>query len=258
MRLGLMGISMSRYSGLWSSMKIISNLADAYQTVNIDLDSWKPNIPNNPPVAFDVHTRWPDLGVEQEARITEQKLPALQEFMKYNMFDSYNLPRDTQLNYSNDNRVGIVAVGKSYVDTLTAMQKLGITTENVGLYKVGIAWPLHEEHLINFCTSYHDILVVEEKSGLVEDQLYKLLYDKQHKCNANRARVKIHGKNLLPQNLDFDAYEIAKALQEVFDKAGGVWGWGIGKTEDGLHAMDVKLDDSYESVEKREPHFCSG
>ena len=257
-RLGLMGIAMSRYSGLWSSMKIISNLADAYQTVNIDLDSWAPGIPNNPPVAFDVHARWPDLGVEQEARITEQKLPALQEFMKYNMFDSYNLPKETHLNYSSDNRVGIVAVGKSYVDTLTAMQKLGITTENVGLYKVGIAWPLHEEHLINFCTSYHDILVVEEKSGLVEDQLYKLLYDKQHKCNSNRARVKIHGKNLLPQNLDFDAYEIAKALQEVFDKTGGVWGWGIGKTEDGLHAMDVKLDDSYESVEKREPHFCSG
>ena len=46
----------------------------------------KKNIPNNPPVAFDVHARWPDLGVEQEARITEQKLPALQEFMKYNMF----------------------------------------------------------------------------------------------------------------------------------------------------------------------------
>lgn len=242
MRLGLMGIAMSRYSGLWSSMKIISNLADAYQTVSIDLDSWKPIVPNNPPVAFDVYPRWPDLGVEQEARIIEQKLPALQEFMRYNMFDSYS--------HANVKYVGIVAVGKSYVDTLTAMQKLGITTDDVGLYKVGIAWPLHDDHLINFCTSYQDILVVEEKSGLVEDQLYKLLY--------NHKRIKIYGKNLLSQQLDFDAYEIAKALQIVFDKARGVWGWTVGNAEDGKTAFDVKLDDSYESIEKREPHFCSG
>ena len=87
---------------------------------------------------------------------------------------------DALLHLGADNRVGIVAVGKSYVDTLTAMQKLGITTDDVGLYKVGIAWPLHEEHLINFCTSYQNILVFEEKYGLVEDQLYKLLYNKQN------------------------------------------------------------------------------
>ena len=43
----------------------------------------------------------------------------------------------------------------------------------------------------------------------------------------------------MPDNLDFDAYEIAKALQEVFDKTGGGWGWGIGNAEGGKKAVEI-------------------
>ena len=35
MRLGLLGIQMSRYSGLFSAMKIITNVADAYQSADV-------------------------------------------------------------------------------------------------------------------------------------------------------------------------------------------------------------------------------
>ena len=36
---------MSRYSGLFVCMKIITNVADAYQTADVDLEAWQPIIP---------------------------------------------------------------------------------------------------------------------------------------------------------------------------------------------------------------------
>ena len=48
---------MSRYSGLFVCMKIITNVAYAYKTAEVNLDAWKPIIPKK---EFDVNARWPE------------------------------------------------------------------------------------------------------------------------------------------------------------------------------------------------------
>src|SRR3546814_7620604 len=44
------------------------------------------------------------------------------------------------------------------------------------LYKVAMPWPLEPEGIRDFATGLEQIIVVEEKRGLVEDQLRKHLY----------------------------------------------------------------------------------
>src|SRR3546814_16361674 len=44
------------------------------------------------------------------------------------------------------------------------------------LYKVAMPWPLEPEGIRDFATGLEQIIVVEEKRGLVEDQLSKHLY----------------------------------------------------------------------------------
>ena len=234
MRLGVLGIQMSRYSGLFSCMKIITNVADAYQSAEVDLEAWRPVIPS---AEFDVHARWPDDKFAGEDRIYNQKLPAVQEFLKHNNFNevTHNAP---------DKKLGIIAVGKSYVDVLTALQRYNIVPEEHGIsiLKIGCAFPLEADKVQKFCFDHSGgfsnpsalgILVVEEKTPFVEDQLYKMLYR-----FSNMPRI--NGKNLLSPCLDFDSYDIARVI---------------------LKLLRQKFEDNFDiipTVDARQPYYCSG
>ena len=227
MRLGLLGVQMSRYSGLFACMKIITNVADAYQTADIDLEAWKPVIPVK---EFDVSARWPE-DLHGEPRIYEEKIPAVQEFLKHNNFNevTHNAP---------EKKLGIIAVGKSYVDVLTALQRYNIVPEEHGIsiLKIGCAFPLEQDKIQKFCFEHSrpaQIFVVEEKTPFVENQLYKLMY-------GYSKMPPIHGKDLLTPCMDFDGYDIARAI---------------------LKLLGQKFEDNYDTIptiDAREPYYCSG
>jgi indolepyruvate ferredoxin oxidoreductase len=232
-RLGMLGMELSRYSGLFVAVKIITNLADAYQTIDVDLDNWLPVVPEK---TFDVSARWPE-DKEAENRIFDQKLPAIQEFLKHNRINEVT----HEAPYAKK-KLGIIAVGKSWVDTLTAFQKHNVVPEELGvsILKIGMAWPLQEELLIDFCSKHKEILVIEEKSGLVEDQLYKLLYKSTPKPSSISCVPVIHGKDLLTPCMDFDGYEIARAISTL---------------------VDINFVNDYDTIPQldgRDPFFCSG
>ena len=227
MRLGILGIAMSRYSGLFSSIKILTNIADAYQTANVNLDEWMPIIPEK---TFDVHIRWPDDKFVGEDRIYGQKLPAVQEFLRHNKFNEIT----HEAKYLNK-KLGIIAVGKSYVDLLTALQRYNIVPEEHGIsiLKIGCAFPLETYKVTKFCNEHKKVFVIEEKSPLVENQLYKLLYE-------NTIKPDIHGKDLLSPSLGFTSYEIAQALSTL---------------------LKFAFIDNYSNIptlNERSPYYCSG
>ena len=81
-----------------------------------------------------------------------------------------------------DARFGIVTVGKSYLDVRQALDELGIDeqeAERLGLaiYKVGMVWPLETEGATAFAQGKREILVVEEKRSLIEQQLKDALFN---------------------------------------------------------------------------------
>ncbi|MCP5756776.1 hypothetical protein NL335_27345, partial [Klebsiella pneumoniae] len=66
---GVHAIAVSRFSGLWSSMKLVSEIVETSASVHVDLDRVTPVIPED--VNFPeggVNIRWPDHGIQQEER----------------------------------------------------------------------------------------------------------------------------------------------------------------------------------------------
>ena len=105
---------------------------------------------------------------------------------KYKLYAALAFARANQLNRividSPRRRFGIVTCGKSYLDVRQALDDLGIDDAHaaeIGLtvYKVGMTWPLERDGIRHFAEGLEEILVVEEKRALVENQLKEQLYN---------------------------------------------------------------------------------
>lgn len=139
--MGMLGIAMSRYSGCWVGMKVITETVET--TGEIDLsDEMKPFLlPDDfemPPGGLNL--RWPDDRFTQDRRLQDYKGFAAIAFARANKIDRVTL--DTP-----NARYGIMASGKSYDDVKQALRELGIddaVAQRVGLrlYKIGMPWPL--------------------------------------------------------------------------------------------------------------------
>lgn len=168
--MGLLGIAMSRYSGCWVGMKVITETVET--TAEIDLtDEMKPFvIPSDfelPPDGLNL--RWPDDRFAQDRRLQDYKGFAAIAFARANRVNRVTMD-------SPKARYGIMASGKSYEDVRQALRELGITEEVAGriglrLGKIGMPWPLDPVWVREFAVGLEEILVVEERREIVENQV---------------------------------------------------------------------------------------
>lgn len=212
LNLGLHGIAMSRYSGCWAGFKVISDFADSSASVFSDPFGLTFKTPDDfelPPTGLNI--RWYDPPVDQEERLMKWKLPAAQAYARANGLDKVVIG-------GKQKRLGIIATGKAYQDTRQALAELGITPQRaeemgIALYKVALVWPLEEEGLKNFASGCEELLVVEEKRSLIEDQARNILFTMSA---DNRPRIvgkkDDKGQTLLPEILELTPALIAKAL----------------------------------------------
>ena len=173
---GLYGIALSRYSGCWVGFKTIADVVDSSASVYVDPQRVQIQLPEDFELPADgLHIRWPDKPLEQEQRLHKYKLYAALAFARANQLNR------TVIDSPNP-RLGIVTTGKAYLDVLQALDDLGIDERHaaeIGLrvYKVGMPWPLEREGVRRFAEGLDEILVVEEKRGIVENQLKEQLYN---------------------------------------------------------------------------------
>ncbi len=173
---GLYGWAMSRYSGCWTSLKAIAETMDSSASVAVDPERVKIVLPEDfemPPGGLNI--RWPDPPLEQELRLHKYKLYAALAFARANKLDRIVVE-------SPKPRFGIVTTGKSYLDVMQALEDLGIDEAHaaeIGLrvYKVGMVWPLEREGIRHFAEGLEEILVVEEKRAVIENQMKEQLYN---------------------------------------------------------------------------------
>ncbi|MGB3864258.1 MAG: indolepyruvate ferredoxin oxidoreductase family protein [Xanthobacteraceae bacterium] len=205
---GLYAYAMSRYSGLWAAMKLLPEVADSLATV--DLDAVQPEI-RLPPPAGDVNIRVPDPFLQQETRLVRVKRAAALRFARLNRLDKVALtsPRP---------QFGVVAAGKSYLDVLEALRLLGVNREaaaaiGLTIYKVAMPTPLEPEGLTEFANGLEEILVVEEKRPVMEQQIKDTLYNLPA---GQRPRVvgklDLDGTILIPRDGDAPPDLIARVL----------------------------------------------
>ncbi|QTD45615.1 indolepyruvate ferredoxin oxidoreductase family protein [Ottowia testudinis] len=276
--LGLHGFAMSRYAGLWTSMKTIQEVVESSATAMIDPERVRIQIPTDfemPPGGL--HIRWPDAALPQEERMFHYKWYAALAYVRANRLN-YNViagPND---------RFGIIASGKAFNDTRQALLDLGlddVTCRHLGirLHKVNVVWPLEAQITREFATGLKEILVVEEKRQVIEYQLKEQLYNwradvrpnvlgKYHEADGGDfsggewSHSNPTGNELLRANADLTPALIARAIAARLKKLGidAELNARIDRQLDILQASERNLHalELTGTGADRLPWFCSG
>ena len=174
--MGLHAFAMSRFSGVWASMKTIQEVVESSATVDVDPHRVKIVLPEDfmmPPGG--VHIRWPDPPLEQEARLMDFKWYAALAYVRANKLN-HNVVSTP------DDRFGLIASGKAFNDLRQALADLGLDDDTcralgIRIHKVNVVWPLEATITRDFAQGLKEILVVEEKRQMIEYQLKEQLYN---------------------------------------------------------------------------------
>src|SRR5215471_18437696 len=212
--MGLLGIAMSRYSGCWVGMKVITETVET--TAEIDLtDEMTPFvIPTDfelPPGGLNL--RWPDDRFAQDLRLQDYKGYAAIAFARANKVNRITMD-------SPNARYGIMASGKSYEDMRQALRELGITEEvaakiGLRLYKIGMPWPLEPEGVRQFAVGLEEIFIVEERREIVENQVKQELFNWRDDVRPRIVgKMDEHDKRFLTFAAELSVSSLASSLTE--------------------------------------------
>jgi len=253
--LGVMGWELSRYSGCWVALKAITENMDSAISADIDPNRIEIVTPDDFALPEDgVHGRWPDKPLDQERRLNKFKIYAARAFARANGINRIVLD-------SPNPRLGIITTGKAYLDVMQALDNMGITAAvaaEIGLrvYKVGMPWPLEPQMTHEFAEGLEEILVVEEKRSIIEDQLTGQLYNYPV---GSRPRVigefDEEGRDLMPNLGELTpaivALGIASRIRRFYSSESMERriGW--------IEEKEASLARPRNTIE-RVPHYCSG
>jgi indolepyruvate ferredoxin oxidoreductase len=171
---GEYGYALSRFSGMWVGFKAISEIVESGASVELRAPRQFVQ-PDFTPPPGGLHYRWPDLPGPQIEERLEAKKHAVYAFAKANPIDRriYDIPSATY---------GIVTTGKAHLDLMEALRLIGLDEAacrrfGIDVYKVGMVWPLALHDAMAFVREKREILVVEEKRGIIESQFKEYFYD---------------------------------------------------------------------------------
>ncbi|QFU15401.1 indolepyruvate ferredoxin oxidoreductase family protein [Microvirga thermotolerans] len=251
---GLYGYAMSRFCGTWVAFKCVKENIESTASVDGSLDRVKIVVPDDfamPPGGLNIRAR--DGVLDQEARLQDYKRDAMLAFVRAN-----NLNR-LVLSGGRQPKIGVITVGKSYLDVRQAMDELGldeVKANDMGLrlYKVACPWPLSQRELADFARGLDLVVVVEEKRSLIEVQLREELYGtaNQPLCIGKKDES---GNWLFPVKGALDPNDIAIAIGERLLRYHNDDDLR-GRVERLRHAQQVLAATA--DVATRIPHFCSG
>ena len=243
--LGRHAIELSRASGLWTGLKIVTAVADGSSTVNLAADWPAPRIPpgagTHVPTARLLH---PTLG-QLERDLVTNRLRIAREYARLNGLNRVvgRGPGDV---------LGVVAAGHTFLDVLAALRRLGIGEDSlaaspVRLLRVGMPWPLEETTVREFADGLKEILVVEEKRSFLEAAIRDVLYGGPVQPAVTGKRD-ADGSELVPAYGELDADLITGPLRRRMTAVGVA-------AAAAPAAADVRTTLPLVS---RVPYFCSG
>ncbi|EAR51176.1 indolepyruvate ferredoxin oxidoreductase [Oceanicola granulosus HTCC2516] len=259
LEMGLLGVAMSRYSGCWVGFKVISETVEMTSVIDLAQEARQFVLPED----FELpegglNLRWPDPPLVQDARLQEIKGYAAIAFARANGID--------QLAIANpDARFGIVASGKAFEDVRQAMAELGLGPEEqraigLRLYKVRMPWPLEPEGIRHFSEGLEEVLIVEERREIIENQIKQQLFN----WRAD-VRPRIVGKfdekdrPFLSHSQGLSVGRVATALAERILRLDLPEGLGerLRARAEVLRAAEARAESLAPPV-TRLPHYCAG
>jgi indolepyruvate ferredoxin oxidoreductase len=251
---GLYGWAMSRYTGAWTALKCMHETVETTAVVDGSLDRVKIVIPDDfamPEGGLNI--RLGDTILGMEARLTDYKRDAMIAFVRANKLNKYITSG------GRNPRIGVITLGKSYLDVRQALDELDIDevrANDLGLriYKVACPYPLSQRELAEFAQGLELIIVVEEKRSLVEVQVREELYgtNNQPTCIGKRDE---RGNWLFPQKGALDPNEIAICIGErlLARSPNEQLAAQVARLKEAQRVLAETTD-----IATRIPYFCSG
>lgn len=254
--LGLHGYNMSRLSGLWVGLKIVTNVADGSGTANISPERLNFVTPD---MTFDGKLFKPHMNlgmnVRAEALEMEQSLYTrrLEVAKRYAAANKLN-----NVVFENpDAWLGIITAGKTYNDLKQCFLELGLDDAALRRYgirilKMGMLFPMEPTIVREFAKGLEEIFVIEEKRPFLEMFAKNVLYGM---ANAPRIVGKFdeHEKELLPHFGEFESDVIGRALTRRLSQKGRV---------ESAEAWLTRLDEIHSrgklATSTRTAWYCSG
>ncbi|MEP5360465.1 MAG: indolepyruvate ferredoxin oxidoreductase family protein [Nitratireductor sp.] len=249
---GEYGYALSRFSGMWVGFKAVSETVESAASVEIGPDRIFA-APDFDPPPGGLHYRWPDLPGPQIEERMEAKKHAVFAFAEAN-------PIDRHIYDVKKARFGIVTTGKGHGDLMEALRLLGIGEAEcrdlgIDIYKVGMVWPLARRDALDFVRGKDEVLVVEEKRGIIESQFKEYFYDwPGHKPRVMVGKRDERGERLVPWTGELSP----RALVPIV--AGRLDGLFPGRGFAERAAEITRAEPIALAVEgaARTPYFCSG
>lgn len=255
---GLLGLEMSRYSGLWVGMIALADTMDSSGVVDVSLDR---HVFRRPRPEFDPRGRGeldrPMLlkhRLDNEVSVREIRLPAALAFARANRLDRQTFGASRP-------RIGFVATGKAYRDLRQAFDLVGLTEARardlgVAVFKVGMSWPLEPLAISTFARGLERLVVVEHKRPLIEAQLKELAYPwPEGQRPAIWGKTTPTGEPFFSSVRDLASADIVPALLAVVP---GLGEDGFARAAaDGLVAQAMWAA-GHGADARRSPFFCAG
>jgi indolepyruvate ferredoxin oxidoreductase len=177
--LGLHGFMLSRTSGLWVGMKIVTNVADETGTAEVDPERVSPVIPtvelDGKPFRHHINVNLiPPYGLDMERTIHAARLELARRYAWENRLNRITVP-------TGDAWLGILTSGKTYYDVRQALAELGLDDgalrhHGVRILKMGMLFPMEPRIVREFARGLQEILVIEEKRAFLELFAKDVLY----------------------------------------------------------------------------------
>lgn len=192
---GLAAIAMSRYSGAWCTLKLVTDVCDGGGSVDVSLD----RAPWIEPPGYEKRTD-PMLVIPHTNRMEVElgrRLNAARAFARANRLD--RIEGDPQ------GKTAIAVSGKSYYDLMEALRMLGADASRYRIGKYAMTFPIEPEFTRELASGADALIVIEEKRSFLEMQIRELLYN-------DAARPTIHGKNWFPAHGELTPEIVAAIL----------------------------------------------
>ncbi len=253
--LGRLGFELSRYSGLWVGVKIVTNVADEIGTAEVAPDRV---VSVDPGFMYDGRP-WqqrqnpllmPPWGLDTEREIHYGRLEAAKAFAAANRLNRITL--DTP-----DAWLGIAAAGKTYYDLREALRELGLDDaalrrHGVRLMKIGMLFPMEPGIVRELARGLEELLVIEEKRAFCELFIRDILYNQAERPRVT-GKYDLDGRPLVPADAELDADRVAEIVAARLERRVHL---------DSITARVALLEALRQRPAPltlaRQPYFCSG
>ncbi|MGH3267191.1 MAG: indolepyruvate ferredoxin oxidoreductase family protein, partial [Trebonia sp.] len=252
---GLHAVAMSRASGLWTALKIVTNVADGSGTVQVDPARLTRSMPSREidgrPFTHTVTARLAGPTVLELER--SRNGPRLELARRYAEMNRLN----TIAGAVADARIGIIAAGKSYADVRQSLRMLGLDADEldrrgIRLLRLGVVYPLEPRTIAQFASGLDEIIVVEEKRPFIETAVKELLFGKRD-VPVVTGKQAPDGSSMIAAHGELGPDAIADVLSArilAHGHAPSVQAWHDNrKTRPSRTALPLAV---------RTPYFCSG